>query len=224
MGNLKLSDQIKSLEVAALVPCRRCARCLRFRQMRWRERAIQEISWAKRTWFITLTFSPHHLAGILIEAKGSETKYVETAAYRHVQLFFKRLRKDGAVFRYLAVFELGEKNGRMHYHLFLHEIGTRPIFKTAIEAQWRSFISCRLVGGDEAVRNASYVTKYATKSFDIRPRASALYGKTRPLQKSRIFGERITKNERGKDDDAPFSCNDRMKGDLASMNSERRTP
>lgn len=186
-------DNLKAMEVSMQVPCRKCEKCLRFRQMKWRERAISELSRAKRTWFVTLTFSPIHLAGILLEAKGPEMKFIESAAYKHVQRYIKRLRKGnfplepGRIIarkapvprelRYLAIYERGEENGRSHYHLFLHETGPKPITKDLLEVQWRSFVHARLVSGDEASGAASYLTKYATKQFDIRPRASSKYGK-----------------------------------------------
>lgn len=185
IGKLKVRDEVTAMEVSMKAPCRRCAKCLQFRQMKWRERAIYECAGANRTWFVTLTFAPIHLAGILMEAKGGETCQIERAAYRHVQLFFKRLRKLKCVFRYLAVYERGEETGRSHYHLLLHETGTRPILKEVLECQWRSFIHARLVGGEEACRHASYVTKYTTKSFEIRPRASRGYGKIALRQISR---------------------------------------
>ncbi len=178
MHRLILLDPIRSMEVAGLVPCRKCPKCLQFRQMKWRERAITETTLANRTWFVTLTFSPIHLAGILMEAKGQSLRQTEMAAYRHVQLFFKRLRKAKAIFRYLAIYERGEKTGRSHYHLFLHEHGDKPIMKQQIEDQWTSFVHARLVSDDGADGAASYLTKYITKSFSIRPRASALYGKS----------------------------------------------
>lgn len=193
---VKIRDQVTAMEVSAQVPCRKCEKCLQYRQMKWRERAILECARAKRTWFVTLTFAPIHLAGVLMEASSADTRNVERAAYRHVQLFFKRLRqyfhnkadvfrdekgkiirREKAEFRYLAIYERGEKNDRSHYHLLLHETGTRPILKELLEKQWRSFVHARLVGGDEANWRASYITKYATKSFSIRPRASAGYGK-----------------------------------------------
>ncbi len=177
VGTVKLTDERNALEVSAQVPCRRCAKCLQWRQMKWAERAIQELGVAKRSWFVTLTFAPHHLAGILMEATGSEPKQVESAAYAHVQRYFKRLRKINSDFRYFAVYERGEKNGRSHYHMFLHEHGLKPITKFTLESQWRSFVHARLVRCDESGRSASYITKYATKHFDIRPRASVRYGK-----------------------------------------------
>lgn len=181
LGKLKLSDITKALEVSMWAPCRRCAKCLQFRQCQWRERAIWECdrtrSSGHRTWFITLTFSPIHLAGIRLSAKGTGDREIEAAAYPHVQRFFKRLRKLGNQFRYMAVYELGERTGRSHYHMLLHEQGPRPTLKAQLESQWRSNVHARLVDGGEAHRKASYVTKYTVKSFSIRPRASARYGK-----------------------------------------------
>lgn len=203
LGRLKMTDQVTALEVSVQAPCRRCAKCLQWRQMKWRERAIRELASSKRTWFVTLTFSPRHLATVLFEAKSGSIKDVEAAAYLHIQMFFKRLRQfihrrrdiirddngkeigcHKAEFRYFCVYERGELNGRSHYHIFLHEIGTRPITKLAIERNWRSFVHARLVRGVEGGGSASYLTKYATKHFDIRPRASVRYGKLSfPLKK-----------------------------------------
>lgn len=177
------------MDVAAMVPCRKCAKCLQYRQMKWRNRAITEVTRAKRTWFVTLTFDPVHLAGILIEANGAGDKEVEGSAYRHVQRYIKRLRKVHT-FRYLAVYERGEKTGRSHYHLLLHELD-KPITKRVIERQWRSNVHARLVSSDGSCGSASYITKYATKSFDIRPRASTGYGKIPSLPKPKVLGENL---------------------------------
>jgi hypothetical protein len=155
-------------------PCRKCAKCLQFRQMRWRQRAMTEIAQAERTWFVTLTFSPVHLAGILAEAAVTE-RTEERCAYDHVQRYLKRLRKAGYPLRYLAVYERGEKNGRSHYHLLLHEAGRPPVPKAVLENQWRSIVHGRLVADDDGA--AAYVTKYATKDSTVRLRASRSYGK-----------------------------------------------
>lgn len=168
-------------EVFFNAPCRKCAKCLQFRQLKWRERALAEIQRAKRTWFVTLTFSPVHLAGVIYEANelkgGSTASRIERAAYAHVQKYFKRLRKQKKLkFRYLAVYERGEKTGRSHYHLLIHEVGERPVSKRSLEAKWISHVHARLVA-KSADGAASYVTKYATKSFDVKPRASVGYGK-----------------------------------------------
>lgn len=170
-----------SLEIAIKVPCRKCARCMRFRRLTWRDRCAVEIAQAPRSWFVTLTFDAMHLAGVLMEAhklpaRRTLPQRVEAAAYRHVQLYFKRLRKAGYKFRYLAVMERGSINEREHFHFVLHEID-KPIPKRVLENEWRSFVHARLVreaGG--VMRAAGYLTKYLTKSDGARPRASARYG------------------------------------------------
>lgn len=179
-------DPVRTVEVTMLAPCRKCAKCLQFRQLKWRERAIAELEHAhrsgRRSWWVTLTFSPVHLAGILIEAsseKGTADRRVDAAAYRHLQRYFKRLRKAGARFRYLAIHERGEEKGRSHYHLLIHELGPKPLSSRMIENQWASIVHCRLVQMETRRGKglASYITKYATKSLDVRPRASNAYGK-----------------------------------------------
>ena len=167
----------RALEVTMFRPCRKCVKCLQFKQMRWRQRAQVEIESSTRTWFLTLTFAPSHLAGIIFEAKnvaGNPERAIERAAYSHVQRYLKRIRKTTkARFRYLAIYERGEETGRSHYHLLLHE-GDRPVTKSVLERQWRSNVHCRLVTGD--IGAARYVTKYVTKSATVRPRSSAGYG------------------------------------------------
>jgi len=170
----------RTIEVSFWAPCRKCEKCLQYRQLKWRDLALAEIQRSNRSWFVTLTFSPVHLVGVEFESlkcKGRDKMaQVDQAAYRHCQRYIKRLRKAGAVFRYLAVFELGEKTDRPHYHLLLHETGARPILKRTIEDNWRSHVHARLVakGADGA---ASYITKYATKSLSVRLRSSQAYGK-----------------------------------------------
>lgn len=169
----------RSVETIMQVPCRRCDTCTTFKRLQWRERAMLEVGrthlLGRRSWMVTLTFSPPHLAGILMRAKSSEPRDVELEAYPHVQRYFKRLRKNDHRFRYLAVYERGEVTGRSHYHVLLHELGPRPIPKDQIEFWWRSHVHARLVSPDDGA--SSYVTKYLTKSL-ARPRASTAYGKT----------------------------------------------
>jgi len=168
----------RGVEATMQAPCRKCPKCLQFRQMRWRQRAINEIAQSKRTWFVTLTFSPVQLAGVLLAAKSGSLADVEASAYADVQKFFKRVRKEcpAARFRYVAIYERGEETGRSHYHLLLHEVGIRPVLKAVLERQWPSFVHARLVTDADGSRRASYVTKYLTKSLGIRPRASLHYG------------------------------------------------
>lgn len=174
------------LEVQMFGPCRKCEKCLQYRALHWRDRAMNEIAMAhlrgRRTWMVTLTFSPPHLAGILAEASVAgdrSLKGVDRMAYRHVRGYLDRVRKAGFPFRYLAVFERGERTGRAHYHLLLHEGREGPILKRTLETRWRSHVHARVIDmdGDGAQRKAAaYVSKYATKAAEIRIRASARYG------------------------------------------------
>lgn len=175
------------------VPCRRCKPCLQFRQMKWRERAIHEIGVSNRTWAVTLTFSPVQLAGVLMSADGGQLVQVERRAYADVQRYMKRLRKSGAVFRYLAVYERGEASGRSHYHLLVHETGRYPIPKRVLEDTWPSHVHARLVN-KETTGSASYVTKYLTKNLAVRPRASGRYGVFVLSHKSKTEERRLSQD------------------------------
>lgn len=186
------------VQINMFAPCRKCDKCLLFRQMKWRQRAINELvrthNEGRRSWWITLTFSPVHLAGIIQEARVASGGYadvrdIDRAAYRHVQGYLDRLRKASkTAFRYLAVYERGEENGRSHYHVLLHEKGPRPVLKRTIEDRWRSHVHARLVHLEGRSHGlATYITKYATKTVEIRPRASLGYGRieTRALQRGK---------------------------------------
>ncbi len=190
----KGKDAGAPVEINMFGPCRKCARCLQFRQMKWRQRAITEIvrthNAGRRSWWITLTFSPQHLAGIIAEAKVASGGWadiadIDRAAYRHVQGYLDRLRKASkTAFRYLAVYERGEESGRSHYHLLLHEVGPRPVLKRTIEDRWRSHVHARLVHVTGRTSGlATYITKYATKTVEIRPRASLHYGRIETRRK-----------------------------------------
>lgn len=181
----RASSREKSIAVTMHAPCRRCAKCRQFRQMRWRERCVNELLLAVRSWWVTLTLSPSMLRSVEAEAMRmfakkpslTMTQCIERCAYQDVNLYFKRLRHHiGGRFRAVVVFELGEKTGRPHWHLFLHEVD-RPIVKSLIEREWRGIVHARLVNLDNGPQGvATYLTKYLTKSLDHRPRASRHYG------------------------------------------------
>ena len=190
------------VEGSGKVPCRKCAKCRTYRQLRWRDRALFEVVLAKRTWFLTLTFSPVHMAGIMAEARSGgadpSPRLIERAAYAHVQRYFKRLRSCAPLsrFRYLAVFERGKRTGRAHYHALLHEVGDRPLTKRVIEANWRSHTHARLVRS-AGQRQAVYMTKYLTKEVSSRPRASRGYGLARPIGDGREVTKTPVRKELG---------------------------
>lgn len=169
--------------------------------MHWRERILRETNSHEYNYFVTLTFSPTHLAGIIGEAhmysKKEGMKAIEEKGYRHVSLFLKRLRKgrttrirdaapdgslarerqvfDGLKFRFFAVFELGEKTQRPHFHLLMHF--DRWVPPKVIETEWRSRSEAALVNTQDGM--ATYISKYLAKSDGAsRVRASRQYGVT----------------------------------------------
>lgn len=182
-----------------LVRCRACDSCKRYRQRLWRFRCQEEIAGAIRTWFGTLTLSPHSHTLALMRAQrkaaksGSdwETDLSGAEMFRArcnaisplITKYFKRLRKgnaakgyDPAAFRYCIIAE-SHKTGLPHYHLLVHETDKdRPARKLALEGQWQEigFSSWRLA----TPAAAGYVTKYLTKADLAQIRASVGYGKT----------------------------------------------
>lgn len=129
-------------EQAIEVRCRHCRACRLHRARMWYARATREAQACKgRIWFCTLTFR-----------RGREV-----VGYRPVQLWLKRLRKAGAAFRFLAVQEQGDKNGRTHWHVLLFEVAG-PIRKAVIKAAWREgFSHVKLAAPEVVAYVASYV-------------------------------------------------------------------
>lgn len=196
----------RGLSVSMHVPCRKCQLCLEVRQNLWRKRVVQEITNAPRSWFTTLTFSPVHLAGVLIEAKKLKAchkdpiichrRRVERAAYSHVQKYLKRLRKEfGVRLRYVAVSEYGELEGRLHYHLVIHE-ESGPLTSAGIQRQWRSHVHTRLV--QSAAGAGRYLSKYLTKDTSSRMRASLRYGLNLPERKAKEVAAQQKRAKRAK--------------------------
>lgn len=180
----------RPLVVTMEVPCRKCGKCLQFKQMRWRQRIINEalstFEAGRRTWFGTLTFSPIHMAGIMSESveffREKSPRAIDRMAYQHVVKYLDRIRKALKTrFRYCAVLERGEELGRTHYHIVLHESGPHPLLHRQLDAQWRSFTKWNLIRideGRELAKVARYVSTYATKTAETRIRASTSYGST----------------------------------------------
>lgn len=174
----------KSAHVEMLVPCRKCEKCIKVKRHLWRKRMYSELC-APRTWNIRISFSPAHLARIRIRgallSESNPEIALERAAYADIQRFFKRLRKSTSVrFRYWAVAEFGEQNGRLHYHVLIHEI-SGPLTKRQLEKQWFGFhhsqLWARLVWNPQDPRLSNYLLKYLTKTASSRIRCSYRYGK-----------------------------------------------
>lgn len=167
-----------SKAVVMFVPCRKCLKCGKVKASLWVDRAKKELAlWAGRTWSVTLTFSQVHLGIVRKKAQtfnGTPAQRMERAGFYEVQKYFKKLRKAADLdLRYLAVAEYGENNGRLHYHVFIHEVQGK-VFKKTLEKRWASIVHARLVAN--SVKQAEYLCKYVTKTPGSRIRASRFYG------------------------------------------------
>lgn len=175
--------------------CRNCANCLAKRAAHWRLRALTEYSQSPRTWLGTLTFNPDAYHALLTAARAIEGRQgfdfdalsdsEKSAALnrhggKHLTDWLKRLRKEGSRFRYMAVVEFGELNGRLHYHVLMHEVSTDGLLRhAALKRQWSlGFSDFKLVTDK---RGATYAAKYLAKSKLARVRASIAYGSPRSV-------------------------------------------
>jgi hypothetical protein len=90
------------------LPCGRCIGCRVAKAKEWAIRCSHEAQMHKENAFLTLTLSDENMPD-----DGALDK-------RHLQLFFKRLRKNtGRNIRYYACGEYGGITGRAHYHVLL---------------------------------------------------------------------------------------------------------
>lgn len=108
-------------ETMEVFPCGRCPVCLKRRVAGWAFRFNQELKRSFSAQVITLTYD---WSGIDEENVSSEG--VLQLSKRHVQLFFKKLRRSSDPvelkkfpIKYYAVGEYGSINQRPHYHILL---------------------------------------------------------------------------------------------------------
>lgn len=93
------------------VPCSKCAFCLRTKRNEWLFRLHHESrNQTLPAFFLTLTYDEKHVP---------RYKTQKTLWFRHLQLYFKRIRKQGFKIKYVAVGEYGTKTQRPHYHVIL---------------------------------------------------------------------------------------------------------
>lgn len=162
----RATDQLCRSEL--WVRCRKCEECLCQRTRCWIARAMTEVeNCSGRTWVSALTFSRSKIP--------ASAKLVEWCQ-RQLTLYFKRLRKLGCSFRYLAVMEL-QADGTPHFHVLLHE-RTRSSVSWKHLDTWSSlgFHKSNLLRGANELKAVAYACKYITKHKFSRIRASLSYG------------------------------------------------
>lgn len=207
-----LTSRNGRMNVDLTARCRQCENCLKARAAHWRYRAQAEYRMAPRSWLGTLTFRPEEQflalsrARTSIDAQGIDFEtlpmtekfdLVQRQTGRLVGLYLKRLRKQGAAFRYLLVCE-AHQSGNPHYHIVIHEIsGSAPVRHALLTEQWMyGFSNFKLIA---ETKGATYAVKYLTKSTMARVRASVAYGRTgatpygiTSVGKSEVWEEEVT--------------------------------
>ncbi|AXL15492.1 replication initiator protein [Microviridae sp.] len=97
-----------------LAACRKCTECINDRKRRWVGRALAAQQTAKDTWFVTYTYGG-----------GYENKEAYALRYSDLQKTFKKMRKAGHRFQYIAVGEYGDKE-RAHFHAMIFWLTEPP--------------------------------------------------------------------------------------------------
>jgi len=137
------------------VPCGKCPECKKRLVHGWAFRLMQEERKADSSLFITLTYDTAHVP---ITRRG-----LLSLRKRHLQLFFKRLRKAYSKsakipsIRYFACGEYGGRTKRPHYHLILFNADIPQI-----ECAWRLG---SIYYGDVNDASIYYVLKYVMKRY-----------------------------------------------------------
>lgn len=188
------------LRVRLSTRCRVCLNCRKAKANLWRGRMLAETAIAPRTWFITFTFAPEVQDYALHTCRfrkdqssadfdelsaGKQFALVASELNRELNLYWKRLRKSGAQFRYAVVAE-AHKSGRPHFHALLHEVSAdNPLRHATMREQWGvGFIQIKLVSDKKMVW---YLCKYLTKAVHARVRASIGYGKNTLLEPNQVM-------------------------------------
>lgn len=106
------------------LPCGKCLACRIKKQSEWSLRLMHELSYHEKSVFLTLTYNDLNLP------------HNNSLDKRDLQLFFKRLRKNGAQIKYFACGEYGELEGRPHYHAIIYGLGLNKDDKDLIKRAW----------------------------------------------------------------------------------------
>lgn len=138
------------------VPCGKCLYCQEHAASGWKARQLAEASASSQTFFTTLTYDDVH--------KEPISKYT-------LQCFFKRLRKVGLSFRYIALAEYGPRTHRPHYHVlfFLHsykEFSCPTHFENYLLRFWRNG---NIQAKVPTVKHHEYISGYSKGLFVETP-------------------------------------------------------
>jgi len=99
-----------------MVRCRKCRDCISERKMHWIGRMNAEHKTCQSAWFCTFTYGKSVCPETGREIPASENPNAYMLNYPDLQKCFKRMRKAGHKFSYLAVGEYGSEKSRAHFH------------------------------------------------------------------------------------------------------------
>lgn len=136
---------------ALLLPCGGCLGCRFSRAREWALRCSLELSQHDAAAFVTLTYDTEHVP--------------VTLSVRHLQLFFKRLRRSvgDTPLRFFASGEYGDKFGRPHYHALV--FGLPESSAGVVSDVWpRGAVHV----GSVTPESVSYVAGYVSKKVGYR--------------------------------------------------------
>lgn len=150
------------IDMPVEVPCGKCIGCRLERSRQWAIRCVNEASLHSENCFITLTYDNEHLPED------------QSLSKKHIQRFWRNLRKKGFKFRYFSCGEYGESLKRPHYHacifgmkpkdLVLWNIrdGVKLFNSKALSDSWgKGFVTV----GEVTFESAAYVARYVMKKI-----------------------------------------------------------
>lgn len=147
------------------IPCNNCMGCKLEKSRQWAVRMMHESKLYDQNSFLTLTYDDQALP----QDYGLDL--------RHLQLFFKRLRKSLGTqkIRFFACGEYGDLNGRPHYHAIVFNYDPPDKLKHSVNANgqinYSSETLCRLwthgfaTTADVTHASCAYVARYVTKKI-----------------------------------------------------------
>lgn len=147
------------------LPCGQCLNCRVNRRRMWTARILLESAFHVRKSFITLTYDDKHVP-------RSPESGLQILRKQDLQLFWKRLRKQGHQLRYYACGEYGRKTWRPHYHAIVFGMGEDQVGD--MEKAWYEddepigFVSASEVNQERAAYCAGYTVEKMTSSDDER--------------------------------------------------------
>lgn len=146
------------------LPCGRCIGCRLERSRQWAIRCSHEMKMHEQNIFVTFTYKDDNL---LYGGASHAILYP-----RHLELFWKKLRKSRGAVRYFACGEYGEQTNRPHYHaiIFGHDFEDKKIYSQKddqilytseiLDKLW-GFGECKI--GSATFESAAYIARYVLK-------------------------------------------------------------